>query len=84
MTRNHQIQAAEQRPADVLRAALIGPLQHPLAAIGGAIMRYRTRRAVAALPPERLRDCGIDPSLSRAESISPDEARRMLSLMSMR
>ena len=84
MTKIHQIQATNERRTLLPVAGLLFAFQNGLAAIGSAVKRYRTLRAVAALPPERLRDCGIDPSLSRGKSVSPDEARLSLSLMSMR
>lgn len=79
-----KIQANEERRALLILASLAVPLKNGLAAVGSMLSRYHTLRIVAALPRERLLDCGIDPSLSKVEQTSPDEARLMLSLMSMR
>ena len=79
-----KIHANEERRTVLALGHLAMPFQHGLAALSSAISHYRTLRTLAPLPPERLRDCGIDPSNSRHESTSPDEARTMLSLMSMR
>ena len=79
-----KIQANEERRAIFAHASLAAPFKHGLAAVGIMLSRYHTLRIVAALPRERLRDCGIDPSLSKVSQTSPDEARLMLSLMSMR
>ena len=79
-----KIEANEGGRAILTRARFAVPFQHGLAAIGSTLSRYRTLRIVATLSRERLRDCGIDQSLSKVEQSSPDEARFMLSLMSMR
>lgn len=83
MTKMHQLQTRKPTLAASVTSGLLIFLRDAAAALTGAIWRHSTLRAAAAVAPERLIDCGIDPLLSRHQAASP-EARIIQSLMSMR